>query len=374
VFGKECARQESNLRPRAPEARALSPELRARGGDQCSLLRVQLDAKIATLELAQTFVISRSARDAEDVVQVTLTCSGVRGYGEAAPIDRYDETPQSALAFVEEHAGALGDDPFALEEVMARLPQREFAARAALDMALHDLQGKFVGRPVYQLLGLPRVGPPTTWTIWLGDPEDMANRAANVDPRFKRLKLKLGAGDGLDVERVRAVRGATKLPMQVDVNEGWSLDEARENLRELAQFDLQYCEQPVPADELRGNDTLKRESPIPIYVDENCHTLADVAECATFAHGINVKLAKSGGIREAVRMVHAARALGLGVMLGCMVESGLGIAAGAHIASLMDHVDLDGNLLLAEDPWPGVDFVDGVQLPSTGPGLGVAPA
>ena len=334
---------------------------------------MQVEAHVATLELAQTFVISRSARDAEDVVQVVLTCSGVHGYGEAAPIDRYDESPQSALAYVEEHAEALGDDPFALEEIMERLPLREFAARAAFDMALHDLQGKLVGRPVYQLLGLSRIGPPTTWTIWLGDPDDMARRAAAVDPRFRRLKLKLGAGDGLDVERVRSVRGVTDLPMQVDVNEGWSTDEALENLRELAQFDLQYCEQPVPAAELR-DDSLKRDSPIPIYVDENCHTLADVAECATFAHGINVKLAKSGGLREAVRMVHAARALGLGTMLGCMIESGISIAAGAHIASLFDHVDLDGNILIAHDPFPGVEFADGVQVPAEAPGLGVAPA
>ena len=110
---------------------------------------------------------------------------------------------------------------------------------------------------------------------------------------------------------------------------------------------------------------------MPIYVDEDCHTLADVASCAERAHGINIKLAKSGGIREAVRMTHAARALGLGVMLGCMIESGLGISAGAQIASLCDHVDLDGNLLLAHDPWPGVEFCDGVQLPSTRAGLGV---
>src|SRR6185437_4004838 len=115
-------------------------------------------------------------------------------------------------------------------------------------------------------------------------------------------------------------------------------------------------------------------SPMPIYVDEDCHTLADVTACATIAHGINIKLAKSGGIREAVRMAHAARALGLGVMLGCMVESGLGIAPAAAIASLCDHVDLDGNLLLADDPWPGVQLVDGVQLPSDQPGLGVREA
>ena len=330
---------------------------------------MQVSARIVTLELAETFVISRSARDAEDVVQVELLYDGVRGQGEAAPIDRYDESAQSALAYVEEHAGLVGDDPFALEETLARLPAREFAARAALDAALHDLQGKLLGQPVWRLYGLPRRGPPTTWTIWLGDPDDMARRAEKVGDRFGRLKLKLGGRDGLDVERVRAVRGVTPLPMQVDVNEGWESDEALDNLRELATFDVQYCEQPLAAPEM--NAELKNASPIPIYVDENCHTLADVAECARFAHGVNVKLAKSGGIREAVRMVHAARALGLGAMLGCMIESGLGIAAAAQIASLFDHVDLDGNLLIAHDPWPGVAFVDGVQLPSDQPGLGV---
>ncbi|HEV2590576.1 MAG TPA: enolase C-terminal domain-like protein, partial [Gaiellaceae bacterium] len=132
----------------------------------------------------------------------------------------------------------------------------------------------------------------------------------------------------------------------------------------------QYCEQPLVAGDPDGA-RLKRESPVPIYVDEDCHTLTDIPACAERAHGINIKLAKSGGIREAVRMVHAARSLGLGVMLGCMVESGLGIAAGVHVASLMDHVDLDGNLLLAHDPWPGVAFERGVQLPSERPGLGV---
>jgi L-alanine-DL-glutamate epimerase-like enolase superfamily enzyme len=136
---------------------------------------------------------------------------------------------------------------------------------------------------------------------------------------------------------------------------------------------LQYVEQPLVAGDPGGVE-LKERSRIPVYLDEDCHTLADVVSCAERAHGINIKLAKSGGIREAVRMAHAARALGLGVMLGCMVESGLGIAAGAQIAPLMDHVDLDGNLLLAHDPWPGVRFEDGVQMPSEEPGLGVSPA
>ena len=332
---------------------------------------MEVSARVVTLELAETFVISRSAVDTEDVVVVELRHSGVSGFGEAQPIDRYGESVESAQAYVEEQAAVLGDDPFALDEVMERLPAREFAARAALDAALHDLQGKLLGQPVWRLLGLRRAGPPTSWTVWLGDPDDMARRAEKALDRFQRLKLKLGGKDGLDVERVRAVRGvAGDLPLQVDVNEAWSLDEALEALPSLAELGVAYCEQPLPAGD-QGGPELKERSPLPIYVDEDCHTLADVPACAERGHGINVKLAKSGGIHEAVRMVHAARALGLGCMLGCMVESGLGISAGAQVASLFDHVDLDGNLLLRHDPWPGVPFVDGVQLPPEEPGLGV---
>jgi L-alanine-DL-glutamate epimerase-like enolase superfamily enzyme len=330
---------------------------------------VQLAAHAVTLELAETFVIARSADDTASVVQVEISHGDLVGFGEAAPIDRYDESVSSALAWL--GTVSLGDDPWALEEIAARLPPGEHAARAAVDAALHDLRGKITGVPVYRLLGLRRDGPPTSWTVWLGDPDDMARRAEVAVARgFRRLKLKLGGRDGLDLARVCAVASATDVPLQVDVNEYWSLDEA---LELLPQMPVEYCEQPLPAGDEAGPE-LKRRSPTPIYVDEDCHTLADVAPCAERAHGISIKLAKSGGIREAVRMTSAARALGLGVMLGCMVESGLGIAPGAHIASLCDHVDLDGNLLLAHDPWPGVEFTAGVQRPSDRPGLGVARA
>jgi L-alanine-DL-glutamate epimerase-like enolase superfamily enzyme len=331
---------------------------------------VKLTAEIVTIPLAETFVISRESHDEVELCRAEIRQHGVSGFGEAAAIDRYDESAASAKAYLEEHADALGDDPFALEEIMERLPQREFAARAAIDAALHDLCGKLAGVPVWRMLGLRRLGPPTTWTVWLGDPDDMARRAERAAPRFRRLKLKLGGRDGLDVERVRAVRSVTERPLQVDVNEYWTLDEA---LEYLPQMEIEYCEQPIPANHPDGPE-LKRRSPVPIFVDEDCHTLSSVAECAERAHGINIKLAKSGGIREAVRMVHAARALDLAVMLGCMVESGLAIAAAAQIASLCDHVDLDGNLLLAYDPWPGVQFTDGVQVPANRPGLGVREA
>jgi L-alanine-DL-glutamate epimerase-like enolase superfamily enzyme len=333
---------------------------------------MELEARIATVRLAQTFRIARESHDTADVVDVELRHDGVSGFGEAAPIARYGESAESALAFLEDAGELVGDDPWALEELgqrFAAVPGQQ-AAKAALDGALHDLCGKLAGQPVWRLLGLRRDGPPTSWTIWLGDPDDMARRAEAVAGRFRRLKLKLGARDGLDVERVRAVAAVADVPLQVDVNEYWSLEEALDAVPQLAKLGVEYVEQPLPAGDPAGAE-LRRRSALPIFVDEDCHTLADVAACARIAHGINVKLAKSGGIHEAVKMVHAARALELRAMLGCMVESGLGIAAGAQIASLFDHVDLDGNLLLAEDPWPGVELRDGRQLPSDQPGLGV---
>ena len=333
---------------------------------------MKLIYRTVTLALREPFSISRSTAETVESVFVDLEHDGVVGYGEASPQEHYGESPESASAFLTEADSLLGDDPFALDEVEGRLASLpgEHAAKAAVDMALHDLCGKAAGVPVWRLLGLRREGPPTSWTIWLGDPDDMARRTERVGGRFRRLKLKLGAGDGLDVERVRAVRGVTGLPLQVDVNEGWDLDEALENVEALAGLGVQYVEQPLPAGD-EGGPQLKRASPVPIYVDEDCHTLGDIRGCAERSHGVNIKLAKSGGIREAVRMAYAAKALDLGVMLGCMVESSVGIAAAAQMASLCDHVDLDGNLLLGEDPWAGVDFVDGVQVPSDRAGLGV---
>jgi L-alanine-DL-glutamate epimerase-like enolase superfamily enzyme len=335
---------------------------------------VEVSARAVTLRLREPFRIARGSQDEAEVVWVELRHDGVSGFGEAAPIERYSESAESAQAFVEEHAELLGDDPFALEEILGRLADvpGEQAAKAAIDGALHDLCGKLLGVPVRRLLGLARSGPPTSWTIGLGDADEMARKAEGAEARYRRLKLKLGGRDGLDVERVQAVRSVSPLPLQVDVNEYWTLAEALEALPQLAALGVEYCEQPLPEGD-EGGPELKARSPLPIYVDEGCHTLADVAACAEIAHGVNIKLAKCGGIREGVRMAHAARALGLGVMLGCMVESGLGIAAGAAIGSLCDHLDLDGNLLLADDPWPGVELVDGVQLPADEPGLGVAP-
>src|SRR2546425_6091105 len=175
---------------------------------------MHLSARMVTLRLAETFTISRGSEDEADVAQIEISHDGHSGFGEAAPIERYDESAESALAYFEAHADALGDDPFALDEIFERLPVEQFAARAAIDAALYDLQGKLAGLPVYKLLGLRRAGPPTSWTIWLGDPDDMARRAqkAAAQNRFRPLKLKLGGPHGLDLERGRAGRAVTHPP------------------------------------------------------------------------------------------------------------------------------------------------------------------
>jgi L-Ala-D/L-Glu epimerase len=358
--------------------RRVQPRRRARPEflyQRATTLRdVELEARTRTVRLAETFVIARDSSDEAETIEVELRHEGYSGFGEGTPIERYQEDAAAGVEFLRDCAELLGDDPFALDEIESRLPLHAHtqAARAALDHALHDLCGKLTGLPVWRLLGLRREGPPTCWTVWLGDPDDMARRAQKA-AGFERLKLKLGGRDGLDVDRVRAVRAVTEVPLQVDVNEYWAVDEALEALPQLAELGVEYCEQPLPEAD-PGGAKVRAASPIPIYVDEDCHTLADVAVCMERAHGINIKLSKSGGLREGIRMAHAARALGLGVMLGCMTESGLGISAATQMASLCDFVDLDGNLLLLEDPWPGVEFRDGRQVPPERPGLGVTPS
>ena len=188
---------------------------------------MELSARIVSLELAETFTIARGSQDVAEVVEIEIKHEGLSGFGEATPQEVYDESIESAKAYAEAVAPDLGDDPFALEVVMERLPPTQYAARAAIDAALHDLCGKLL-QPNWRLLGLERTGPPTAWTIGLGDPDTMAQKAERADAggRFKRLKLKLGGADGLDVERVRAVHGVTQIPLQVDVNEFWTFDEA----------------------------------------------------------------------------------------------------------------------------------------------------
>jgi L-alanine-DL-glutamate epimerase-like enolase superfamily enzyme len=330
---------------------------------------VELTARTVSLALAEEFGIARGSRTETEVVQVELSHDDLVGRGEAAPVYYRGETAATASAFLS--SVELTDDPFALE---ANLSARDgdAAGRSALDAALHDWVGRRLGVPVWRLLGLSRVAPVTSYTLGIDTLEgtrDRARRAAG----FRALKVKVGGAE--DLARLEAVREESDAPLRVDANEGWTLSQARELVPALVELGVELIEQPFPADDLESFRALRELEPRPpVIVDEGCQDLRDVAGVAAYADGINVKLAKSGGLREAVRMVHAARALDLRVMIGCMVESQLGVAPAAQIASLAEWVDLDGHLLLADEPFRGLQLEDGCVLPSHGPGLGVEAA
>jgi L-alanine-DL-glutamate epimerase-like enolase superfamily enzyme len=336
---------------------------------------MRLTFGVRRLRLAETFTIARGSSDEEEVVGVEIEHAGTVGYGEAAPIERYDESPESACAFLERAEPLLGDDPFALERIEERLRRHpgEMAAKAALDAALHDLVGKLCGQPTWRLLGVDGRTPVTSFTIGIDSVDGTRSRAERAAAAgYRLLKVKVGGPE--DVARLEAIRDVTDLPIRVDANEGWTVEDARELLPLLARMEVELVEQPFPADDIDAFTAIRRlDHGLPIVIDEGCHTLADVAAVARYADGINIKLAKSGGLREGLRMVAAARALGLRVMLGCMVESTAGIAAAAQMAPLCDHVDLDGHLLIADDPFAGLGLADGAIVLSHEPGLGVAP-
>ena len=332
------------------------------------LRAVELRPSIANLRLAETFGIARGSRTEQGVVRVEVEAEGVVGRGEAAPIYYRGESEESALAFLE--ALEPPRDPFDLEAGLPR--EGDAAGRSALDAALHDWIGRRLGVPVWRLLGLSREqAPPTSYTIGIDSVEGTLDRVRRAGG-FRALKIKVGGAE--DLARLYAVRTQSEVPLRVDANEGWTLDSARELMPALIELDVELVEQPFPAGDLESFRALRELEPRPaIIVDEGCHDSRDVSKVAGYADGINIKLAKSGGLREAVRMAHTARALGLTVMLGCMIESQLGIAPAAQIASLADWVDLDGHLLLADEPFIGLELEEGRVLPSHGPGLGVEP-
>ena len=269
---------------------------------------MELRARIVSLTLAEEFAISRASRTTQEVVQLELEHEGIVGAGESAPVYYRGESAESAAEFLSEEAPALaGDDPFALEAIGQRVEDVEgqAAGKAALDGALHDWIGRRLGLPVWRLLGLSPVGPPTSYTIGI-DTVEGTHRRARAARGFRALKIKVGGPD--DLARVEAVRAESDMPLRVDANEGWTLESARELVPELMELGVELIEQPFPAGDVDSFRELRELEPRPpLVVDEGCHDLADVAAAAEYADAINVKLAKSGGLREAVRMIHAAR-------------------------------------------------------------------
>ncbi len=334
---------------------------------------LRMEIEFLELRTKHPFIIARGGQSDYRTAWVRLTDQdGHEGWGEAAPSKFYGETADSVAAALKFYGSALPEDPFNLEDTEGRwatMLRGNAAARAALSAALHDLVGKRLGVPVYRLWGLdPCKAPKSTFTIGLDTPDRIKAKVREAE-QFPILKVKLGTDH--DLEILRAIREATDKEIRVDANCGWTVKGAIRMLPVLDEFGVTVLEQPLPPEDLDGLAAITAQSDIPVIADESCKTVADIPPLVGKVDGINIKLAKCGGLREALRMIAVARAHGLMVMVGCMIESSLGITAAAHVTPLVDIVDLDGAALLANDPFVGAHIDGGqVTLPSA-PGLGV---
>ncbi len=334
---------------------------------------LRMDIELLQLSTRHPFIIARGGQSDYRTVWVKLSDGdGNEGWGEAAPTKFYGETVESAVAALKLYGTALPHDPLDMEEAERRwetMLRGNAAARAALSAALHDLAGKRLGIPVYRMWGLDGCKTPqSTFTIGLDTPERIRAKVIEAEP-YPLLKVKLGTDR--DVEILRTIREATDKEIRVDANCGWTVKTAIRMLPVLEEFGVTVLEQPLPPEDLEGLAAVTAQSAIPVIADESCVTSVDIPLLVGKVDGINIKLAKCGSLREALRMIAIARAHGMMVMVGCMIESSLGITAAAHFTPLVDIVDLDGAALLADDPFVGAHIDRGqVTLPS-GPGLGV---
>ncbi|RZH66426.1 dipeptide epimerase [Natrinema altunense] len=332
-----------------------------------------------SLPLEYPFGIARGTTTETEVLFVRIDADdGLTGLGAAAPATHYGETADTVAAVLPDLLAVVEDvgDPHQLERIERRMRdtvRRNPAARTAVSIALHDLVAKRLEVPLYRYWGLdPDDAPTTSYTIGLDDLETMREKTETaVDRGYGTLKVKLGTDR--DLEIVRTIRSvAPDVRLFVDANEAWTPREAVAKIDRLAEFDLMFVEQPVPAEDPEGLRFVSERSALPIAADESCITLADIPRIADRCDIANLKLMKCGGLREARRMISAARAHGLEVMCGCMTESNASIAAACHLAPLLDYADLDGSLLLADDPADGVPMPDGridlggLERPGTG--------
>ena len=337
---------------------------------------MKLTHEIITVRTKHPFVIARGGSSEWKMVWVRLTDGdGAEGWGEAAPSRFYGETADTVVAALDRLAPSLAEaDAWSLEAIEAELARAlrfNAAARTAISAALHDLAGKRLGVPVWRMWGLDRAAAPrSSYTIGIaGDEETLRARVAEA-AEYPILKVKLGSDR--DAEIIRTVRlAAPDKVLRVDANAAWTTKHALRMVELLLDYDVEFVEQPLPPHDLEGMRFVRERSPLPIIADESCLVAADIPRLAGVVDGINIKLSKCGGLREALRMIATARAHGMLVMAGCMVETSLGISAAAHFAPLLDVADLDGAALLADDPVTGATIAGGrIDIP-TGPGLGV---
>jgi L-alanine-DL-glutamate epimerase-like enolase superfamily enzyme len=332
--------------------------------------------EILTLHTKHPFVIARggSSEWRTVCVRVIDERDGAEGWGEAAPSRFYGETPETVVPALGRIAAALeGVDSWALETAEAEMNRAirfNASAKSAVSAALHDLAAKRLGVPLYRMWGLdPAAAPASSYTIAIAGADELRRRVAEAH-EYPVLKVKLGTDR--DAEIIRTVRtAAPDKKLRVDANAAWTAKHALRMIELLLDYDVELVEQPLPPHDLEGLRFVRERSPLPIIADESCLVAADVAKLAGVVDGINLKLAKCAGLREALKMIATARAHGMLVMAGCMIESSLGITAAAHLAPLLDFADLDGAALLADDPFVGATIAGGkIRIPD-GPGLGV---
>ena len=337
----------------------------------------QLTTKIVRLNLQHTWTTTMWSSQYRDTLHTAFTRDGITGRGEGAPIVRYHEDAVSAQKAVESvRELLLGADPMQFSKTMAEVFRRvpgEWAAKSAIDIALMDWVGQKLGIPLYSYFGFdPKDAPVTTFSIGIDTPEITKQKTLEAAD-YPVLKVKVGLAT--DEATIEAVRSVTKKPLRVDANEGWKdKEEAVRKINWLEKMGVEFIEQPMPAEMLEETRWVRSRVHIPVIADEACQHAADIPKLRESYDGVNVKLDKSGGMLEAFRMVQIAKALGMKTMLGCMISSSVTVTAAAHLSPLVDYCDLDGNLLIANDPYRGVRVEKGKLVLPKGPGLGLTAA
>lgn len=327
------------------------------------------------LKLKHTFRIARNARDFVPVVILSLEHEGIIAYGEASPNVRYGEDIETINTFFSQIDLSKFDSPFAIDEILQyvdSIATGNNSAKCAVDIALHDWVGKKLNIPLWKMWGLnPANAPLSSFTIAIDEKEIVQQKVLEATD-FPLLKIKVGLEN--DREMIEAIREITDKPLYVDANEGWKTREkALESVKWLKDKNVVFIEQPMPSLQFEDTKWLRDHSEIPLIADESVLHLEDVPKLAEAFDGINIKLMKSAGLREATQMIHTAKALKMKVMIGCMIESAVGISAAAQLSPMLDYCDLDGNVLISNDPFDGCRNIKGRLELTEKAGLGVEP-
>lgn len=326
------------------------------------------------LKLRHVFTVATYSRTTTPDVQVEITYDGVTGYGEASMPQYLGQTVQSVTAFLQKVDLSQFNDPFQLEDILAyvdSLSPADTAAKAAVDIALHDLVGKLLGAPWYKIWGLNKdKAPSTTFTIGIDTADVVKQKTRECANQFNILKVKLGREN--DKEMIETIRSVTDLPIAVDINQGWKdKEKAIDEIFWLKEHGIVMVEQPMPKEQRDDIAWLTEKSPLPIFADEAIQRLKDIKNVAGAYSGINIKLMKCTGMHEAWKMLNYARAIGMKVMVGCMTETSCAVSAAAQLSPAVDFADLDGNLLISNDRFKGMEVVKGkITLPDR-PGIGI---